>query len=140
MVPDASEKDKRNYHIIVIPKTDLARKKMNYVSSMANINGFYYKPRFFMKDLLALDKDDVYITTACVAGLLRDDDSINKIFMPLFKHFGNNVLLEVQDHLDPIQVEINKKAIYYSDEYGLSLIAANDSHYIDEGGRQERLE
>lgn len=140
IVPDASEKDKRNYHIIVIPKTDLARKKMNYVSSMANINGFYYKPRFFMKDLLVLDKDDVYITTACVAGLLRDDDSINKIFMPLFKHFGNNVLLEVQDHLDPIQVEINKKAIYYSDEYGLSLIAANDSHYIDEGGRQERLE
>jgi DNA polymerase III alpha subunit len=140
IVPDASEKDKRNYHIIVIPKTDLARKKMNYVSSMANINGFYYKPRFFMKDLLTLDKDDVYITTACVAGLLRDDDSINKIFMPLFEHFGNNVLLEVQDHLDPIQVEINKKAIYYSDEYGLSLIAANDSHYIDEGGKQERLE
>ena len=64
-------------------------KKMNYVSSMANINGFYYKPRFFMKDLLALDKNDVYITTACVAGLLRDEDSIEKIFKPLFKHFGN---------------------------------------------------
>lgn len=51
IVPDALEKDKRNYHIIVIPKTDEARKKMNYVSSMANINGFYYKPRFFMKDI-----------------------------------------------------------------------------------------
>lgn len=140
IVPDASEKDKRNYHIIVIPKTDEARKKMNYVSSMANINGFYYKPRFFMKDLLALDKDDVYITTACVAGLLRDEDSIEKIFKPLFKHFGNNVMLEVQTHLDPIQIEINKKAIYFSDEYGLSLIAANDSHYINEEGKQERLE
>lgn len=140
IVPDASEKDKRNYHIIVIPKTDEARKKMNYVSSMANINGFYYKPRFFMKDLLALDKNDVYITTACVAGLLRDEDSIEKIFKPLFKHFGNNVMLEVQTHLDPIQIETNKKAIYFSDEYGLSLIAANDSHYIDESGKQERLE
>jgi DNA polymerase III alpha subunit len=140
IVPDASEKDKRNYHIIVIPKTDEARKKMNYVSSMANINGFYYKPRFFMKDLLALDRDDVYITTACVAGLLRDEDSIEKIFKPLFKHFGNNVMLEVQTHLDPIQIEINKKAIYFSDEYGLSLIAANDSHYINEEGKQERLE
>ena len=140
IVPDASEKDKRNYHIIVIPKTDEARKKMNYVSSMANINGFYYKPRFFMKDLLALDKNDVYITTACVAGLLRDEDSIEKIFKPLFKHFGHNVMLEVQTHLDPIQIEINKKAIYFSDEYGLSLIAANDSHYINEEGKQERLE
>lgn len=140
IVPDASEKDKRNYHIVVIPKTDESRKKMNYVSSMANINGFYYKPRFFMKDLLALDKNDVYITTACVAGLLRDEDSIEKIFKPLFKHFGNNVMLEVQTHLDPVQIEVNKKAIYYSDEYGLSLIAANDSHYIDESGKQERLE
>lgn len=140
IVPDASGKDKRNYHIVVIPKTDEARKKMNYVSSMANINGFYYKPRFFMKDLLALDKNDVYITTACVAGLLRDEDSIEKIFKPLFKHFGNNVMLEVQTHLDPVQIETNKKAIYYSDEYGLYLIAANDSHYIDESGKQERLE
>ena len=140
IVPDASEKDKRNYHIIVIPKTDNARKKMNYVSSMANINGFYYKPRFFLKDLLNLDKDDVFITTACVAGLLRDGDSIEKIFNPLFTHFGNNVLLEVQNHFDPIQIEVNRKAIYLSDQYGLSLIAANDSHYIDESGKQERLE
>ena len=140
IVPDASEKDKRNYHIVVIPKTDVARKKMNYVSSIANINGFYYKPRFFLSDLLNLDKDDVYITTACVAGLLRDEDSVRKIFMPLYEHFGNNVMLEVQNHLDPVQVDINKKAIYYSDQFGLSLIAANDSHYIDESGKQERLE
>ena len=140
IVPDASQKDKRNYHIIVIPKTDEARKKMNYVSSMANIKGFYYKPRFFLSDLLKLDSNDVYITTACVAGLLRDEDSINEIFMPLYKHFKENVMLEVQTHDDPLQIEINKKAIYLSDQYGLSLIAANDSHYIDESGKEERLE
>lgn len=140
IVPDASQKDKRNYHIIVIPKTDEARKKMNYVSSMANIKGFYYKPRFFLSDLLKLDPNDVYITTACVAGLLRDKDSINEIFMPLYKHFKENVMLEVQTHDDPLQIEINKKAIYLSDQYGLSLIAANDSHYIDESGKEERLE
>ena len=140
IVPDASQKDKRNYHIIVIPKTDEARKKMNYVSSMANIKGFYYKPRFFLSDLLKLDPNDVYITTACVAGLLRDEDSINEIFMPLYKHFKENVMLEVQTHDDPLQIEINKKAIYLSDQYGLSLIAANDSHYIDESGKEERLE
>ena len=140
IVPDASEKDKRNYHIIVIPKTDEARKKMNYVSSMANIKGFYYKPRFFIDDLLKLDKDDVFITTACVAGLLRDDDSIEKIFMPLYKHFGKNVMLEVQTHDDPVQKEVNKKAIDFADKYSLRLIAANDSHYIDDSGKQERLE
>ena len=140
IVPDASEKDKRNYHIIVIPKTDEARKKMNYVSSMANIKGFYYKPRFFVDDLLNLDSNDVFITTACVAGLLRDDDSIEKIFKPLYEHFGTNVMLEVQTHDDPIQIEVNKKAIDFAVKYGLRLIAANDSHYIDDSGKQERLE
>lgn len=140
IVPDATEKDKRNYHIIVIPKTDEARKKMNYVSSMANIKGFYYKPRFFIDDLLKLDKDDVFITTACVAGLLRDDDSIEKIFMPLYEHFGKNIMLEVQTHDDPVQIEVNKKAIDFADKYRLRLIAANDSHYIDDSSKQERLE
>ena len=131
IVPNAYEKDKRNYHIIVIPKTDKARKKMNYVSSMANIKGFYYKPRFFIDDLLNLDSDDIFITTACVAGVLRDDDSIEKIFKPLYKHFGKNVMLEVQTHDDPMQIEVNKKAIDFADKYGLRLIAANDSHYIE---------
>lgn len=140
IVPDASIKDKRNYHIVVIPKTDQARKKMNYVSSMANIKGFYYKPRFFLSDLLNLEPNDVYITTACVAGLLKDNDSIQQIFLPLHRHFGNNVMLEVQTHADPFQIEINKKAVYLADQYHLSLIAANDSHYIDESGKQERLE
>ena len=140
IVPDASEKDKRNYHIIVIPKTDEARKKMNYVSSMANIKGFYYKPRFFIDDLLRLNSNDVFITTACVAGVLRDDDSIEKIFKPLYEHFGKNVMLEVQTHDDPIQIEVNKKAIDFAVKYGLRLIAANDSHYIDDSGKQERLE
>lgn len=139
IVPDASEKDKSNYHIVVIPKTNNARKKMNYVSSMANINGFYYKPRFFLQDLLALDVDDVFITTACTAGLLRDKTSVEKIFIPLVQHFGKNVMLEVQTHQHESQKEINKKAIYFSEKYDLSLIAANDSHYINEDGKIERL-
>lgn len=140
IVPNANEKDRRNYHIIVIPKTDEARKQMNYVSSMANIKGFYYKPRFFVSDLLNLDPDSIYITTACVAGLLRDEDSINGIFIPLYEHFKNNVMLEVQNHNDPAQIAINKRAIEFSDKYGLRLIAANDSHYTDKAGQQERLE
>ena len=68
IVKNPLEKDKSNYHIIIIPKTNDARKKLNRISSRANTEGFYYKPRIFIEDLLALDKDDVYITTACVAG------------------------------------------------------------------------
>ena len=140
IVPDPTEKDKSNYHIIIIPKTDKARKKCNYISSRANEFGYYYKPRIFPEDLLTLNPDDVFITSACCAGLCRDERSINEILRPLIDHFGQNVLLEVQNHPQQIQVDINKTVLKLRDEYGLKLIAANDSHYIDEAGRLERLE
>lgn len=140
IVPNPLEKDKSNYHIIIIPKTDDARKKMNYVSSMANIKGYYYKPRIFVEDLLKLDKDDIYITTACVAGILRDEVAYKQIFLPLYQHFGNNVLLEIQSHNDPEQININKRVKKLAHKFGLEIIAANDSHYIDAEGQNERLE
>lgn len=140
IVPNPLEKDNRNYHIIIIPKTNKARRKVNLLNSRANEEGFYYKPRIFVEDLLALDKDDVYITTACVAGLLRDDDSYNQIFLPLAKHFKDNIMLEVQTHNVDIQKQINKKCINLSEKFNLKLIAANDSHYVYPEQYKDRIE
>ena len=140
IVPNPLEKDSRNYHIIIIPTTNKARRKVNLLNSRANEEGFYYKPRIFVEDLLALDKNDVYITTACVAGLLRDDDSYNQIFLPLAKHFKDSMLLEVQTHNVDIQKQINKKCIDLSKKFNLKLIAANDSHYVYPEQYKDRLE
>ena len=65
IVPNPLEKDNRNYHIILIPKTNVARKKLNVASSRANTEGYYYKPRLFLEDLLKFDPKELYITTAC---------------------------------------------------------------------------
>ena len=140
IVPDPLKNDKSNYHIIIIPRTNEARKKINYASSMANIKGYYYKPRFFIDDLLKLDKDDLFITTACCAGLLRDQIGIEQILTPLRLHFGDNIFLEVQNHDVDIQKEINKNALALQKDFGLRLIAANDSHYVKPTGYKERLE
>ena len=138
IVPNPLEKDNRNYHIILIPKTNVARKKLNIASSHANTEGYYYKPRLFIEDLLKLDPSELYITTACCFGLLADDDSINKIFYPLYEHFGKNLMLEVQAHNEDIQKIINNKAIALSKELGLPLIGACDSHYIYPEQAKER--
>lgn len=140
IVPDPLIKDKSNYHIIIIPRTDKARKKVNRISSRANIEGYYYRPRIFPLDLLALDRNDIYITTACVAGLLKDDLATQSILYPLIEHFRENVFLEVQNHNAEIQKEINRKAIEIAEKEGLRLIAANDSHYVEPSGRLERAE
>ena len=130
IVANPLEKDKSNYHIIIIPRTDAARKKVNYVSSHAHIDGYYYKPRIFIDDLLALDKDDIYLSTACVAGLLKTDDAIDNIFKPLVQHFGENMFVEVQTHNVEVQKQHNIKCLEIAQQYGLKLIAATDSHYI----------
>lgn len=140
IVKDPLEKDKRNYHIVIIPTTNKARKKLNLVTSRSNIEGFYYRPRIFPEDLLALDPEDVYITTACVAGIVRDKDAVVDIFMPLMKHFGNHMLLEVQNHNEPNQIAVNKTCLALSKKFGLELIAANDSHYIYPEQAKERLD
>ncbi len=134
------EKDNRNYHIIIIPKTNEARKKVNYITSHASEEGFYYKPRIFLEDLLKLNKDDIYLTSACVAGLMHDEDSIELLLKPLVEHFGQNFFLEVQNHQDEFQKEINRKCLQFSKQYGLKLIAANDSHYIYPEDSKDRLE
>ena len=140
IVPNPLDKDNRNYHIIIIPKTNEARKKVNYITSHASEEGFYYKPRIFLEDLLKLNKEDIYLTSACVAGLMHDEDSIELLLKPLIEHFGQNFFLEVQNHQDEFQKEINRKCLQFSKQYGLKLIAANDSHYIYPEDSKDRLE
>lgn len=132
IVPDVNSevKDKRNYHIFIAPKTDKGRRKLNLLSSNANEKYFYYRPRFFLQELLELDRDGFIITTACIAGIVRDDDGIYKIFEPLLDHFRENVYLEIQPHVHPSQAEHNQKVLHLSKLYGVKLISGMDSHYI----------
>lgn len=142
-VVNPSIKDSSNYHIMIIAKTNNARKQMNKINSIANKNGFYYKPRLALKDILSLPEDEVFITTSCIAGIIRDDKAINEIFIPLYNKFKQNLLIEVQPHIHPSQIRHNKKAKKMAHEFNLKLISGNDSHYIypeDAKDRQMFLE
>lgn len=140
IVADASQKDNSNYHIMIVPRSDKARRRLNLINSNANINGFYYKPRLFLNDLLESNKDDFYITTACCGGILKDKDSFQNIFMPLYNHFKDNIFLETQTHTSESQKKINMKAKVLAKKLGLKLIHANDSHYIYPEDSKDRLE
>ena len=142
IVADANEKDNGNYHIVIIPKNDEARKKLNLVNSRANMEGYYYKPRLFLEDLLKLPKDDFYLTTACCGGLLKNEDSFNNIFLPLYSHFKSNIFLEVQSHNVDSQKRINERALKLIETpvfKELKIIHANDSHYIYPEDAKDRL-
>lgn len=130
-VDDMNDKSSRaNYHIILIALTEKARKEINKIMSIANTDGFYYKPRIDLKCLLSLTPTDTIVTTACVASRLFKDGWEKKFLIPVYNHFKDNFYLEVQNHNESIQIEHNKKLLQVKDKYGIQLIHANDSHYI----------
>ena len=130
IVVNPAEKDNRNYHIFIAPKTNTGRRQLNKIISKANKTGYYYKPRFNPGDLLGLDRNGFILTTACMAGIVRDSESTYKIFKPLLEHFGSNMFLEVQPHIHEKQIEHNKRVILLAERYDCQIISANDSHYI----------
>ncbi|MGL5962639.1 MAG: PHP domain-containing protein [Cetobacterium sp.] len=134
----SNTKDNSNYHLILIAKTKKAFEEMNYIMSEANTNGYYYKARIDFDLLRRLPKGEVYCTTACIGGFLRDYEKNEWILKEMIEIFGENLLLEVQPHKSEKQIEYNKLIKKLSKEYGLKMIGANDSHMIDEKGKIDR--
>lgn len=131
-VDDIEDKTSRTmYHLILIAMTENARRYINRIMSLANTNGYYYKPRIDLNMLLSLPADEVVVTSACIAGrMFKGDDWENKFLKPVYNYFGHNFYLEVQSHVDINQIEYNKKILEVHHKYNIPLIHANDSHYI----------
>ena len=125
-VPNRFEKDKSNRHIIIIALNHEGIRELNDIISESNITGMYYKPRIDDELLFSLTPSNFIVTTACVAGLWNDKELI----LRLKDYFGFNFYLEVQDHNVDIQKEVNRYVLELSKKYNISIIHANDSHYI----------
>lgn len=138
-VDDINDKSSRTmYHIILVAMTENGRKEINKIMSIANTDGYYYKPRIDRKLLLSLTPTDTVITTACIAGRMFKEGWEEEFLKPVKDHFGDNFFLEVQAHVDDKQKEYNKKILEAHRKYNIPLIHANDSHYIYENDDQYR--
>lgn len=135
---EEGKRDKSNNHIIVIAKTNKGFKEINKALSIANIDGFYHKPRINDDILFNLfTVGDVIITSACVAGIASRPD-VDDLVRRLKDRFGSDFYLEVQNHNQEIQIKHNKKVLELAKKYCIEIIHANDSHYIDEVGKKYR--
>lgn len=137
-VKDREEKDRSNCHIFIAAMNEKGRRALNDVLSEANLTGFYGQPRLDIPLLLSLPKDDIVVTTACVAYWRYDD--IEEITAKLHNHFGNNFFLEVQYHNTPAQIELNQRILQLREKLGVQLIMGCDSHYIYPNQAQARID
>lgn len=135
-VKDRHEKDRTNCHIVLVAKNAEGRQDINYALSMANIDGYYYRPRIDLELLMNIPKDNVIVTSACLAGWWYDDAT--DIWLRVHDHFQDNFFFEVQTHNTDPQKRLNEKILKLSDKYGIDIIAGLDSHYINDVGKVKR--
>ena len=129
-VPNRFEKDKSNYHLILIALNTDGYKDLNYLMSKSNVDGFYYKPRIDDELLFSVNPKNIIVTSACIAGRMRNEDGRDEWIQKMKNYFGNNFYLEVQAHNCDSQAKYNKMILEYSKKYDIKIIHANDSHYI----------
>lgn len=129
-VKNRKEKDRANCHMIIVAKNAEGRGDINFALSMANLDGYYYKPRIDLELLFNIPKDNVIVTSACVAGWNYED--AEDIWLKIHDYFGENFFLEVQYHNTDKQKELNKKILQIAKKYNIQIICGLDSHYVKE--------
>lgn len=127
-VKDRTEKDRTNCHIFLAAKNEAGRLALTDALSEANLTGFYGQPRLDIPLLLSLPKDDIWVTSACVAAWRYED--ADQIFETLATHFGKNFFFEVQYHNTPSQIALNQHILELRDRLHVPIIMGCDSHYI----------
>ncbi|MEK7123020.1 MAG: DNA polymerase III subunit alpha [Patescibacteria group bacterium] len=125
--------DQRN-HLILLAKNEQGYKNIMKLSTLAHLEGFYYRPRIDF-ELLERYHEGVIATSACLNGPLgaailegRDARPILQRFLDIF---GEDFFLELQHHPHiPDQQTVNTGLIELSRSMRVPLIATLDSHYL----------
>ena len=135
-VKDRHTDDKSNCHMILLARNDNGRKALNKILSIANKDGYYYRPRLDLELIMSLPPDDVMLTSACCAywNKYQDIDDITAQLSSKFPYF----YLEVQPHHTQQQADLNRHILELSSQLNVPIIAGCDSHVIFESQMKDR--
>jgi DNA polymerase-3 subunit alpha len=133
-----TKSDEKNYHLVLLAKNNEGYKNLIKLTSIAHMEGFYYKPRVDW-EVLEKHRQGLIAMSACLAGeiprliVAGKMDKAKKRILEYQELFGKeNFYLELQDHPNlEHQAEVNKKLIQLSKESGAPLVATNDVHYLN---------
>ncbi len=134
-IADRTPQDKNPAHLILLVKDSTGYRNLIKLATIANTEGFYYKPRID-RDLLAQHHEGLIALSACAAGevptrlLAGDEPGARQIAAWYREVFGEDYYLEVQEHGIPELKDLTPQLIALGRALDIPLVATNDSHYI----------
>jgi DNA polymerase-3 subunit alpha len=122
-------------HMTILAETNDGLSNLFRLSSLASLEGYYYKPRMD-RELLTQYSKGLIATTGCPGGEIQ-----TRLRMGAFKEamaaasdyrdiFGrDNFFLEIMDHGIDIESRVKADLLKLGKDLGLPLLATNDLHY-----------
>ena len=122
-------------HMTLLAENNDGLSNLFKLSSLASLEGYYYKPRMD-RELLSKYAKGIIATTGCPGGEIQ-----TRLRMGAYKEakqaaselrdiFGaENFYLEVMDHGIDIETRVKADLLKLGKELGLPLLATNDLHY-----------
>ncbi len=136
------QKDKSPFHLIILAMNNKGYENLMRLSSIANLEGVYYKPRVD-HELLEKYNEGLIILSGCIGGEIGDSlrngqyEQAKKTAQWYKKIFGDRYYLEVQDHGHPDhpsvwqeQVEVTTQTFKLAEELDIKCVLTCDAHYL----------
>ena len=141
-------KDKARYHLTVLAMNDIGYHNLMKLSTIANLEGVYYKPRID-HEVLEKYNEGLIVLSGCAGGEVGENisagnfEEAKKIALWYKSIFGDRYYLEMQDHGHPdspchwdVQEKINTYLTKLSKEIDVPLVVSNDGHYLSLSDRE----
>lgn len=126
-VVEGYTKDKERWHLTLFFKNEKGYKSYLKLHKKSYEEGFYYKPRVLLEDILNWQDLDVIVLSGCVYSPLLDKPELIERFL---ERFGKDFYLELslepcelRQKLNPVLVELRKK-------YPVKFCFTVDAHFI----------
>lgn len=126
------------FHLIALAKNFTGYQNLMRLVSLANLEGFSYKPRIDL-EILEQHKEGIIILSGCMSSLtsklLREGkkDQAIKVFKKFKQLFGADYYIELQSHPTIKEEELLRTTlIKIARQLDIPLVATNDVHYLEE--------
>lgn len=137
---DRTQMDKKGLsHLVLLAKDRTGYTNLCKLVSVAQLKGFYYKPRID-RELLAEHSEGLVGLSACLKGdipqaILANDvnraDEMARFYLDTLGE--GNFFLEVQENGMDIQHTVNEGLLDMSQRLSIPMVATNDCHYLSKG-------